>query len=163
MISILCSDVPCSVTRTNDKPKSKMISETELALMVELRGAKNRALDCWERHLPSLVDVTFANVNDPELRNAFRDYVIKGKCAPQYGDALFDHVYFVLGHYAAMNDIFYYNDKYSEGGDIIYSGCRLRRRIGPLAPMSCFNRIVFCGDSMTFRFDNVHQARISVV
>jgi len=145
------------------KIKSKMISETELALMIDLRRAKNRSLECWEAHLPTFVDVTFANVNDPDLRNAFRNYIIKGKCAPQYGDALFDQVYFVLGHYPLMNDIFYYRYVYSEGGDVVYKDCRLRRRIGPLDPMTCINEIVFCGTSMMFRFDNVHEARISVV
>lgn len=60
--------------------------------MNKTRGNTSGSLTRWEAHRAELTDKALGMIEIPAVKRAFRDWVVKGDNAPQYGDALYDQM-----------------------------------------------------------------------
>jgi hypothetical protein len=110
--------------------------------MEKTRGNTSGPLNRWDAHRAELTDKALSSLNNAKVKQAFRDWVVKGENAPQYGDVLYDQLMCSM-HGMLMNRMFMFKTwEYGEGEDyIVYSNCILRVKFGNHPPGTLFDII----------------------
>ena len=102
--------------------------------MEKTRANTNGPLDRWYAHRAELTDKALANLGSDKVKQAFRNWIVKGDHAPQYGDALYDQL-LCIANGMTMNNIFMFKEhELGDCDDVIYHDCILRTWMGNLAP-----------------------------
>lgn len=103
--------------------------------MNKTRGNTSGPLNRWDVHRAELTDKALAVISDKSVQQAFRDWVVKGDNAPQYGDALYDHIMRRTND-MCMNRMFLFKTFEYVDDYIEYKDCILRIKHGNLPPGS---------------------------
>lgn len=104
--------------------------------MEKTRAGHNTCLNRWSAHLAELTDTALKYIDDPVIKDAFRDWVVKGEHAPQYGDNLYDLLLCKRNPHFKMTSMFFYVTVEVSSKSIFYRTCTLRRQMGNLPPMT---------------------------
>ena len=119
--------------------------------MEKTRANTNGPLDRWYAHRAELTDKALANLGSDKVKQAFRNWVIKGDHAPQYGDALYDHLVCITNG-MTMNNIFMFKEhELGDCDEIIYHDCILRAKLGNLPPGMHVPRLIMDLTTLTVR------------
>ena len=114
---------------------SQLAVKSNTETMNKTRGNTSGPLNRWDAHRAELTDKALAVISDKGVQQAFRDWVVKGENAPQYGDALYDHIMRRTNN-MCMNRMFLFAN-YEYGEECIeYRDCILRIKYGTLLPGS---------------------------
>ena len=113
-------------------------SEVKPKQMEKTRGNTSGPLDRWDAHRAELTDKALGLLSSAKVKQAFRDWVVKGENAPQYGDALYDQM-LCSANGMCMNRVFMF--KKFEYECFEYTDCILRVKFGSHLPGTRFDRI----------------------
>jgi hypothetical protein len=120
--------------------------------MNKTRGNTSGPLTRWDAHRAELTDKALSNIVSVRVRQAFRDWVVKGENAPQYGDALYDQL-LCSENGMCINRMFLFKNCDREVDDcILYTDCILRVRFGNHPPGTRFE--IISVDPMTLEISN---------
>ena len=103
--------------------------------MDKTRANTSGPLNRWNAHRAELTDKALPlAVTSEKVKLAFRNWVVKGENAPQYGDTLYDHLV-CIENGLVMNTAFMFKTyELGDCDDVIYHDCILRTWMGNLAP-----------------------------
>jgi len=112
---------------------SQLPVKSNTKTMDKTRGNTSGLLNRWDAHRAELTDKALNMLSSPKVKQAFRDWVVKGDNAPQYGDALYDQL-LCCANGMCMNRAFMFR-KFEYGDECIeYRDCILRVRFGNHLP-----------------------------
>jgi hypothetical protein len=94
----------------------------------------------WDAHRAYLTDKALSMLSIPNVKQAFRDWVVKGENAPRYGDALYDQL-LCCANGMCMNHVFMFREFEYKDECIEYTDCILRVKFGNHLPGTRFDRI----------------------
>lgn len=105
--------------------------------MNKTRGNTSGPLTRWDAHRAELTDKALGmmEIGHRVVKQAFRDWVVKGENAPQYGDALYDQM-ICSENDMHMTRVFMFKEvEYRDDcGAIDYMDCILRVKFGSHLP-----------------------------
>lgn len=102
--------------------------------MEKTRANTSGSLTRWDAHRAELTDKALGLLSSAKVKQAFRDWVVKGENAPQYGDALYDQL-ICSANGMCMNRVFMFKKfEYTDEGGIEYTDCILRVKFGSHLP-----------------------------
>ena len=110
--------------------------------MNKTRGNTSGPLTRWDAHRAELTDKALGMLSSSKVKQAFRDWVVKGENAPQYGDALYDQL-LCSANGMCMNRVFMFRDFEYIDESIEYRDCILRVKFGSHLPGTRFDCITF--------------------
>lgn len=114
------------------------------------RTSLNRSLNCWNSHKKYLTLSGLKYIHDEKFQISFRNWVINGDNAPQFGDELFDQIYSRENN-LLMNKYFMY-ENYDHG---MYTNCILRKKIDDHSIYERVENIFFNPHEVTFKINYV--------
>jgi len=110
--------------------------------MEKTRGNISGPLTRWDAHRAELTDKALSMISSPKVKQAFRDWVVKGENAPQYGDTLYDQL-LCHANSMCMTRAFMFTSYDYDGEEcsIEYTDCILRVKFGNYLPGTRLDRI----------------------
>jgi hypothetical protein len=119
---------------------SQLAVKSNTKAMDKTRGNTSGPLNRWDAHRAELTDKALGMLSSPKVKQAFRDWVVKGENAPQYGDTLYDQL-MCIANGMSMNRMFMFKTWEYGDSSIEYYDCILRVKFGNCPPGTRFETI----------------------
>jgi hypothetical protein len=126
--------------------------------MEKTRG-NTSGLNRWDAHRAELTDKALSMLSNPKVKQAFRDWVVKGDNAPQYGDALYDQL-LCCANGMCMTRLFMFREFEYCDECIQYTDCILRVKFGTHLPGTRLDTITM--DPLTLEICDCRGTTVSL-